>query len=115
MLGQSWAYRRVRGDQWEDCLKLRLIVRLLDLEISMAGGGRIKVTTKGGSRRFRRVAGTAQDREARIFWKLRIRLRELAEEVLRAEDGGDKPRVETIRAEAAGGGIRFSGIGGHAG
>jgi hypothetical protein len=32
-----------------------------------AGGGQIKITTKGGSRRLRRVAGTAQDREARIF------------------------------------------------
>jgi hypothetical protein len=45
------------------------------------------------------VPGAAQDRQARIFRKIGIGLRELAEEELRAFLGDDEPRMNAIGAE----------------
>jgi hypothetical protein len=60
------------------------------------------------------MAGTAQDGEARIFRKLRMRLGKLAKKKLRASGGFDEARVHAIGAETeVGGRILFCEIGGH--
>jgi hypothetical protein len=60
------------------------------------------------------MAGAAQNREARIFLELRIRLGKLAEKELRATRRFDEARVYAIGAETEiGRRILFCGIGGH--
>jgi hypothetical protein len=62
------------------------------------------------------VTGAVEHREAGVFRKARIGLRELAEKELRAASGGDGTRVEAIGAETQRGRKSWvGGIGGHAG